>query len=259
MQRREQLAASGARLLELAALHRTGDVEHERNVPRRGLNMRGGWRRDGDQCETVLVAGGIRQHRDRGAGRSPNRDEQRHVARVAAHDRSRFAGGRRDIKFVRRRVDRAQVVRRCVRECEARRAALARLAAHPLHAARAGGRAAEIVDAQGVAFPLGDALEAHDHALLFAGVDREDARAQQTVTHPLDERGVPLFANDFFVDATRLAGIHRLAAHELSVYRQLEVLEGGAGRQREEIIGFTDYASFVDEPFLDVVVEHAIH
>src|SRR5207248_1938273 len=46
--RREQLAAGGARLLDLATLHRSGDVEHERDVARRWLGALGRrWR----QCD----------------------------------------------------------------------------------------------------------------------------------------------------------------------------------------------------------------
>ena len=103
-----------------------------------------------------------------------------------------------------------------------------------------GGAAAEVVDAQRVAFARRDALESNDDPLLLAGIERKDSRAQQPVAHPFDERGIALRAHDVLVDAARIAGVHRLAGHELAVDRQLEILKRGVAGQRKEVVRLAD-------------------
>jgi len=114
------------------------------------------------------------------------------------------------------------------------------------------------VHAQRIALALRHGLEPHDDAPLLAGLDGEDPRAQQPLPHPLHERGVPLAAHDLLVDAPRLLGPQRLAGDHLAVDGELEVLEGGAPGQREQVVGLADQTAAVDEALLDLVAEHAV-
>src|SRR6476469_2919409 len=77
--------------------------------------------------------------------------------------------------------------------------------------------AAEVVDAQRIAFARCNTLEADDDSLFLTGVERKDSRAQQPVSHPFDERGIALGADDVLIDAARFAGIHCFAGDELTV------------------------------------------
>ena len=250
-QRAEELVAGRARLFDLSPLHGTRDVDDERDVARRYFTARNRRRRDREQREAVFVAGRVRQHADRRRAAASQRNEERDVARVAAHGRDTPPIAVGHVERVRRRVGSAELARRAIRKRERRRAGVAR---HRFVLAGA----AEVVDAKRVAFTRRHALEAHDDALLFAGIEREDACTKQPVSHPFDERRIALRANDVLVDAARGVGVHRLAGHELAVDRELQVLKRGVVRQRKEIVGFADRAAAIDESLLDFVLEHAI-
>jgi hypothetical protein len=87
------------------------------------------------------------------------------------------------------------------------------------------------------AFPLGDGLEAHDDALLFAGLDGK--MRVRSMPRPCTRRArVAVAPNDVLVDLPRALGRHGLAGHELAVDLELERLERGAGGHGEDVIRF---------------------
>jgi hypothetical protein len=93
---------------------------------------------------------------------------------------------------------------------------------------------------------------------LFAGIQRKDSRAEQAVAHPLDERGIALRANDLFVDATGIRGVHRFARHELAVDRKQQILKCGVGGERKEIVCLADARAEVYKSLIDFVVQYMI-
>src|SRR5207247_9439009 len=98
------------------------------------------------------------------------------------------------VEPVGRTVGFAELAARAIREDERRAVAGRGHACLGLrHCRRA---AAEVIHAYRVAFALGDTLESHDHAPLLAGLYREDARAQQAVAHPFDQRRIGLPSPD---------------------------------------------------------------
>ena len=78
------------------------------------------------------------------------------------------------------------------------------------------------------------------------------------MSHPFDERGIALPPDDVLVDAPRLAGVHRLARHELAVDRQFQVAERSVLRQRKHVVRLADRAAAIEEPFLHLVSEHTV-
>ena len=119
-------------------------------------------------------------------------------------------------------------------------------------------RAASVVNPQRVPFTTGNGLESHHYPLLLAGVDGEDARPQQARSHPLHQRRIPLAPDDLLVDPARFAGVHRLPRHQFAVDRQLQVLERGPRRQREEIVGLNQATALVEERLAHLIAEHAV-
>ena len=99
---------------------------------------------------------------------------------------------------------------------------------------------AKPIEAKGIAFAFGDRAEANDDTLLLARLDREDARAQEAVSHPFDERRIAELAHDFLVHAARTLGIHRLTGHHLAVDREHELFERRALWQRQQEVGLAD-------------------
>src|SRR5262249_608118 len=156
-----------------------------------------------------------------------------------------------DVELVRRRKRSAELRRLTVAERERRVAAVANVG-------RARRTSAEIVDAQGVALTRRDTLKANDDRLLPARLEGEDARVEQTVPHPLDEGRIAPRADDRFVDVSRLAGVHRLASHELPIDRQREILKGRVRRQRKQIVRFADGRAAIHEALFDLVAQYVI-
>src|SRR5207302_2140856 len=170
-----------------------------------------------------------------------------------------------DVELVGRRIHFAKLSAGAVGERERRTAVIAPRFAilgghHPprLRHAGVGRRAAEIVDAQRISLPLGDALEANDDLTLLARPQREDSRAKHAVSHPLHQRGIALASHDLFIYTARFGRVHRLAGDELSIDRELEVAERRALRQREHVVRFADHRAAIDEPLVDLVAKHAI-
>ena len=120
LQRLEQLAAGGPRLVHLCASHRARDVEYERDVPRSdGSAPASIGRRDRDHDEAVLTTRRVRQHRDRRRVGPRDRDEQRRVPRIAANGDLRFRSVVAEIQLVRRRVGAAQARIRLIHQGQA--------------------------------------------------------------------------------------------------------------------------------------------
>ena len=184
-----------------------------------------------------------------------HRYEHGQVARVTADVDATQAAVVADLEAVCRRVCGAELRRAWIGEHEARSSPVRH---RPLAGdARRVLRPAEVIDPHGIAFPLGHHLIAHDDALLLARIDRKDPRAKQSVPHPLDERRIPLAPNDLFVDAPRVGRAHRLTGDELSVDRELEILERGALRQRKHVVRFADSSAIIDKALLDLVSHDA--
>ena len=117
---------------------------------------------------------------------------------------------------------------------------------------------AEVIDAQRVTLALGDRVEADDDAACLARGNGKDARAQQPMTHPLDERGIAAASDNVLVNAACFVGAHRLARDQLPVDLELQSFEGGVLGKWKEIVGLADRAAAIDEGLLDLVVEHAV-
>src|SRR5439155_656406 len=52
---------------------------------------------------------------------------------------------------------------------------------------------------------------------LYAGSDGENSGAQESVSHPFQQRRIALAADDVLIDLSRTIGAHRLAGDELAV------------------------------------------
>src|SRR3954470_7796019 len=117
---------------------------------------------------------------------------------------------------------------------------------------------AEIIDPKRVAFPLRDCLETHHYLLLLSGRDWKNPRAEQSVSHPLQQRRISLPAYDFLVDLARSVGAHRFTGDHLAVDRELEILKSRALRQREHEVCLTDSTATVDVRLGDLVAKYPI-
>ena len=136
----------------------------------------------------------------------------------------------------------------------------ARGVAHFQRAARAivaGAHGRTVIQPQGVALALGNRPEAHDHRLLLAGRDGEDARAQQALSHPLHECGITLTSHDLLVDRPRAVGAHGLARDHLAVNREREILERRTCRQRQQVVGLPHHIAAIHEVLGDLVANDA--
>src|SRR5688500_3682320 len=118
--------------------------------------------------------------------------------------------------------------------------------------------AAEVVDAYRVTLTLGHRMKAHDHAPCLASSNGKDARAQESMSHPLDERGIAALPHAVHVDTARLVGAHGLAGDELAVDLELQPLERGVLRKRKEVVRHSDSAAAIDEGLFDLVVQHPV-
>src|ERR1044071_3853040 len=78
------------------------------------------------------------------------------------------------------------------------------------------------------------------------------------VTHPLDERGIALRSHDVLIDATRVAGIHRLPRYQLAVDRQFQILKRRAAGQRKQVVGLADHSAAIHESLFDLIPKHTI-
>ena len=251
-ERAKQLLSGGARLLHLAPAHRARHVEHEGNVARHRRRGAGG-RGEPDEREAILGARRVRQHGDRGAVTARRGDENRHRRALAAGvDDARAAEARARLQILRGRVrvappglGIAQRERRLTRVVRARGCERAPAAAL-------------VVDANRIALTRRDHLEAQHHALLFAGIDREDPRAKEPVAHPLDQCGITLATHDLFVRRSRASGVHDLAAHELSVDRELQLLKRRARGERIHVVRLLHRRAAIAERFLHFVAQHVI-
>jgi hypothetical protein len=134
------------------------------------------------------------------------------VARVAAHGDYSATVAVGDVELVRRRERRAELRRLAVAERERGVTAIANVG-------RAWRAAAEVVNAQRVAFARRDALKSNYDSSLTARLEREDARVEQAMPHPFHERRVTPRADDRFVDVARLAAFIVSPATSLAVDR----------------------------------------
>ncbi len=74
---------------------------------------------------------------------------------------------------------------------------------------------AEIAEVPRIARPVEQLRVFECDLACLTGADWKDPRADESLSCQLDQRRVPLLANDCFVDGTRLRGVHRLAAQLL--------------------------------------------
>ena len=117
---------------------------------------------------------------------------------------------------------------------------------------------AEVIDPQRIAFARRNCLKAHYDFFLFTGRDWKDSRPQQPVAHPLQQGRITLATNNLLVDLSRPICSHCLARDQLTVDRELEILECRTFRQRKHEVGFTDPASTIDVGLSYFIAQHAI-
>ncbi len=192
------------------------------------------------------------EHRNRRRVAAPHRKENGHLSRVAAHLGLHLPSLLDDAEHVRRGIGPTVIRRAGIKKGETH--ALVR---PPARTPRRSGPA-KVVYAERIALTLRHHLVAHLHPLALSWGYREDPRAQQPLSHPLDQRRILLLPDDFLVDAARFDGIHRLACRHLAVDLQCQVLKRGASRQRKQVVGLADHAAAVDELLIDFVAEHAV-
>ncbi len=118
--------------------------------------------------------------------------------------------------------------------------------------------ASEVIHPKRVPFSLRNRLKANQNLLLLAGRDRKDSRAQHPLPHPFDQRRVALPSDDLLVHAARFIGAVGLAGHELTVDLELQILEGGVLRKREDVVSLADGIAAVHEPLIDLISQHPI-
>src|SRR5690606_39214921 len=118
--------------------------------------------------------------------------------------------------------------------------------------------AGEVPELERVPGALEDLRVAERDLAPLAGREGEDAGAEEAMPRQLDEGGVPLAANDLFIDLPGALGIHGLAAQLLIPLEEREVGEHGLARERVEVIRLVEGASAVLEPLLDLDAGDAV-
>ena len=115
---------------------------------------------------------------------------------------------------------------------------------------------AEVAEAPRIARPI-EQLRVFERDLSrLAGIDREDARANESLSRQLDQRRVTFLAYDCFVDGTRLRSVHGLAAQLLVTLPEGIAREDRFAGQRKVIHAFFQHRTVVAEPLLNADPRH---
>lgn len=251
---REHVVERGLGAIDLLTGHRARRVEHEEHLLGGDLalgDLRA--RRDHREEVAVLALAAVGEEREPDV-RVLNRVVEvevlveRDAVRLEAHLRVVIVGARH-ADGVRGRVDGADGgarddVRRHRHVFEGARRRAARLE-----------RVAVVHDARLVRQRL---READLDALLGAGLNGKDARAEEVPTHVLDEPGVLHARDDLFIDGARPRRVEELALLTAPVHPHREAAHRGALGHREHVRRLEHAVGVVLEALLDAGLGHAL-
>ena len=274
----EHLVHRGARLLDLVARHRAGDVENERHVARDGDLRRLCRRRQQHHVVARLTA--RRVGHDAGADHVlAQRQEQveitRRITGTGVGDLHLVSAAFADLNAMARRIRRREALgigyvdghgerygtrplRRRRQVCHGLEQLLVPRAPGNLVAGVEKARDARVAEPQQVAVAAQNLRVAQDDAARLPRIDGKHAGPQHTVPDELDERRVLLATHNLLVDAARGASRQHLTLELLLAHEQRKVGEYRASGDRIEIIALHHAVPVVAKLLFDLEARHTL-